>query len=53
MFETETFGPCLVRKLKWGEGGGGMDPLAPPVATPLLVHSVPPKKKILLKTPRK
>ena len=28
-------------------GGGGMDPLAPPVATPLLVHSVPPKKKIL------
>ena len=30
MFETETVGPCLVRKLKWGEGGGrgGMAPLA-------------------------
>ena len=23
MFETETFRPCLVWKLKWGEGKGG------------------------------
>ena len=31
MFETETFGPCLVQKLKrWDHG-----PLGPPVATPL------------------
>ena len=29
--KTETIGPCLVQKLKWG----AMDPLAPPVATPL------------------
>ena len=29
MFETETFGPDLVRKLKWE----AMAPLAPPVAT--------------------
>ena len=35
MFETETIGPCLVRKLKWE---GGMN-LWPPVATPL-----PPKQ---------
>ena len=34
MFETETFGTCLVRKLKWG--GGGMSPLPPLVATPLV-----------------
>ena len=26
MFETEIFGPCLIRKLKWGCRG----PLAPP-----------------------
>ena len=32
MFETETVGPCLVRKLKWG----AMVTLAHPVATPLL-----------------
>ena len=32
MFETETVGPCLVRKLKW-EGHG---PLALVVATPLI-----------------
>ena len=32
MFETETFGLCLVRKLR---GGGGMTPLGPPVAMPL------------------
>ena len=31
MFETETFGLCLVRKLR----GGGMTPLGPPVAMPL------------------
>ena len=38
MFETETLGPCLVRKLKCvcrGGGGGGYGPLAPPMATPL------------------
>ena len=42
MFETETFGPYLVRKLKWE---GFMAPLAPPpppparppVAMPLIV----------------
>ena len=31
MFETETFGPCLVRKLKWRNHG----PPELPVATPL------------------
>ena len=36
MFETETFGTCLLRKLKWG-GGGAPPPLPPPpVATPLV-----------------
>ena len=36
MFETESVGPFLFQKLKWGGfGGGGDDPLAPPVATPL------------------
>ena len=33
MFETETFGPCLVRKLKWGAHGPS-DP--PPVATSMI-----------------
>ena len=32
MFEMEAVRPYLVRKLKWVS----MDPLAPPVATPLL-----------------
>ena len=41
MSETETVGPCLVQKLKWeGGGGGGMAPLAPPVATPLLTECI-------------
>ena len=31
MFETETVGPCLVQKLKWG----GHGPPAPQMATPL------------------
>ena len=32
MFQTETSGRCLVRKLKWGEGegGGGHGPPGPP-----------------------
>ena len=34
MFDTETVGPYLVQKLKWG-GGGGDGPPGPPVATPL------------------
>ena len=34
MFETEIFGPCLIRKLKWG---GRHAPLVPPVATPLFL----------------
>ena len=29
MFETETVGPCLVRKLKSGEEGGGRGIYAP------------------------
>ena len=29
MFETETVGPCLVRKLKWWGEGGGIWPLGP------------------------
>ena len=40
MSETETVGPCLVQKLKWGGGGRGMAPLLPPVATPLLMLSL-------------
>ena len=36
MFETETFGPFLVRKMKCRRGGG-MAPLAPLVATPLSI----------------
>ena len=35
MFESETVGPCLVQKLKWG---GGHAPLGPPVATSLEKH---------------
>ena len=38
MFESETFGPCLVRNLKWEEGAA-MAPSDPPpspsVAMPL------------------
>ena len=43
MFETETVGPCLVRKLKWG---GGCTPLlpSPPVATPLFYVNTARKK---------
>ena len=33
MIETETVGPCLVRKLIWG----AMAALLSPVATPLLI----------------
>ena len=34
MFETETVGPCLVRKLKWGVAvGGDHGPTGPLVAT--------------------
>ena len=29
MFETETFGPCLAWKLKWGVGGGTWPPGSP------------------------
>ena len=38
MFETETVGPCLVQKLKWGRGGGGenMVPLTPQWLRPWL-----------------
>ena len=29
MFDTETVGPYLVQKLKWGGGGGGWSPWPP------------------------
>ena len=35
MLETETSGPYLVRKLKWGSHA----PPEPPVATPLQINS--------------
>ena len=50
MFETEIFGPCLVRKLKLGRGGGGMAPIALPVATPLIIVEKKLKKPSLGKT---
>ena len=33
MLETETFGPCLVQKLRWKGRGGGHGPTFPPGAT--------------------
>ena len=53
MFETEIFGPCLVRKLKLEMGGGGrggMAPMALPVATPLIIVEKKSKKHSLGKT---
>ena len=39
MFETETVGPFLVWKLKWGGGGAWPPAPSPPVATPLVMES--------------
>ena len=41
MFECESFEPCSVRKLKWGEGVRAHGPPTPPPPTPTTISYAP------------